>query len=291
MLKEHIEQRLKDLGFNPIILDKYYEPWRFYHNLNHIINILNYFREIDMLGNDILFLSAIFHDIVYDPRRNDNELKSITFFKEKCPINFNYGEYIINIIEDTISGNGRNKHSEIFQAADRSILKEDFGYQIDYEDAIFKEYQYMELAQYVEHKIPKIAIYPGTFDPFHKGHLNILEKAERIFDKVIIAYCLNPEKDSRNFFLPNELNYRQITIHPGLLTDYIQSINYDVTVIRGIRNYNDLDYERNLLRFWQDNMSRINVTYIQPDKEFNHLSSCMLKAAEKHNIEIRKYLT
>ena len=96
-------------------------------------------------------------------------------------------------------------------------------------------------------KNKKIAIYPGTFNPFTIGHLNILEKAEKLFGKenVIISVGENPAKDkdpksmamSRQITIKMNLPSRKVERYQGFLTDYIwekEKEGYDVTVIRGL---------------------------------------------------------
>lgn len=128
---------------------------------------------------------------------------------------------------------------------------------------------------------PKIGIYAGSFNPFHYGHLNILEKAEKIFDKVIIAYGINPEKkpSCRELFpRPTGISDHQIIEYQGLLTDMIDSLGYDVTLIRGLRNSTDLQYELTQFKFMQDLKSDIKIVNIFCDKEFEHLSSSAIRS-------------
>ena len=144
---------------------------------------------------------------------------------------------------------------------------------IDFENKIFKEYQFVdykaykskriqvlsdlglvpaERLNYIKYRNPKIAVYAGSFNPFHKGHYNILKKAEQIFDKVIIARGINPEKNNMVIDLPLKIQNRQIETYDGLLTDFINNLGYDVTLIRGLRNSTDLQYELTQYRFLQD---------------------------------------
>ena len=125
---------------------------------------------------------------------------------------------------------------------------------------------------------PKIAIYCGSFNPFHLGHLNILEKAEKIFDKVIICVGKNPEKkDIRIFELPQKIKNRQIVYYSGLLTELMVDLKYDVTLVRGLRNSTDLQYELTQFKFLQDLRPDIKIVNIFCDKEFEHISSSAIR--------------
>lgn len=138
----------------------------------------------------------------------------------------------------------------------------------------------------------KVAVYAGSFNPFHKGHYNILEKAEKIFDKVIIVRAYNPLKQNEMIPLPSHLNTRPVMEFDGLLTDLIKTLPFDnVTLIRGLRNSVDLQHELNQYRYFQDLMPEIQVVSIFCDKEFEHISSSGIRALKHFGDEhIRKYL-
>ena len=146
----------------------------------------------------------------------------------------------------------------------------------------------------------KIAIYPGSFNPFHRGHFNILLKAEAIFDKVIIARGVNPEKAAGNpnhfsWELPEAIGDRTVVLYNGLLTDCIESVAAEYgsnpTVIRGLRNSVDLQYEMNQYRYLQDLKPDIKMVSIFCDKEFEHISSSGIRMLSKYGEEkIKNYL-
>ncbi len=144
----------------------------------------------------------------------------------------------------------------------------------------------------------KIAIYPGSFLPFHRGHYNILLKAEKIFDKVIIARGLNPEKKG----IVNEwvmrpcktLQDRETLTYTHLLTDFVKTLQYkydNITIIRGLRNSVDLQYEMNQYRFLQDLMPEIQVIAIFCDKEYEHISSSAIRMLQGYGDDkVKDYL-
>lgn len=120
----------------------------------------------------------------------------------------------------------------------------------------------------------KIGVYAGSFNPFHKGHFNILEKSEKIFDRVIIARGYNPDKKNELVALPKIIMDRTLMQYNGLLTDFIKTLPYEnITLIRGLRNSVDLQYEMNQYRYLQDLMPNIQLVSIFCDKEFEHISS------------------
>lgn len=252
-------ERLRSFGISPEVVYRYNEDHRFYHNWEHIEDLLKQIEKRDhkdrrrsLMQNDALFLATIYHDAVYDAKANDNEEKSAELFKIECKKGGKkLKDEVVRIILDTKLHNPTSKLSAIFSEMDMDILQRPLTDLINYENKIFKEFQCYDwlkykqgrisvlrkfrmgenlepLISYIEARKPKIAVYPGSFNPFHKGHYNILKKAEQIFDKVIIARGVNPDKKASSYALPEDINFRQIESYDGLLTDFAKSLNYDV---------------------------------------------------------------
>jgi pantetheine-phosphate adenylyltransferase len=130
----------------------------------------------------------------------------------------------------------------------------------------------------------RIGLYPGSFNPLHKGHINIIEKALRIFDKVILNVGVNADKGDKPqpvITLPNHPQV-QISYWDGYTTDYVKALQKanpenTVTIIRGVRNSSDYAYEMNNLAFMRELMPEAEIILIPCDREFEHLSSSSLR--------------
>jgi len=302
-------ERLNKLGVDSDVLDRYREPHRFYRTLEHLDDLCGQLDKLGLGDNDALLLATVFHDVIYDPQSATNEEDSAEYFDKVFKGDQLVKDEVIQIILDTKTHQPQIELSKIFSEADLNILRQPFDKLLIYEQQIFKEFQFVDyniyrqkrvevlqqlsamvnnpalvyLIDYVNTRKPNIAVYPGSFNPFHKGHLNILEKAERIFDKVIIAQGVNPGKDASTYQLPKLIKHRQIARYEGLLTDFINELGYDVTVIRGLRNGTDLQYELNQYRYLQElSDKKLQIVSIFCDSEFEHISSTGIRQLEKY---------
>lgn len=300
------------------VLDKWNEPHRYYHGLNHLSEILQLIKDEHWTpenGYDENMLNAaVFHDVCLDPTRNDNEEQSLSFYKNRI---YKTDDVVWKMIMDTKTGVPTCVNSERFIRFDRYNLKYgDFKTVLSKTMLLFKEEQFMELnnwkmktikflsnfiysnnptiknvISFLEMWEPKIGIYAGSFSPLHRGHYNILQKAEQIFDKVIIAKGINPDKEKSIIKLPKVLKYHQIEYFEGLLTTFMNSFGYDMTLIRGLRNSTDLQYEMTQFQYLQDMKPDIKIVNIFSDKVFEHISSSAIRNLEKFDKEIvKKYL-
>jgi pantetheine-phosphate adenylyltransferase len=304
-----ISHRLNHLQFNSDVINLYEEPHRFYHTLSHIEDVLKQLYDADLLKHDEVFLAAVFHDIVYNPQSLTNEEDSAEYFLQQAKLTAltaDQKQHIQQLILDTKSHKPTVNFSEELIKADLSIFNAPFEKLIAYEKQIFKEFQFVDykdykpkrieilshfntsgnltpLIDYVKAVQPNIGVFAGSFNPFHKGHYNVLQKAEKLFDKVIVSFGKNPDKTERSWPVPKTISNRQQTEYNGLLTDHIDSFGYDVTVVRGLRNSTDFQYEQNQYRYIQELKPDIKIVNIFCDKEFEHISSSGIRTLEKYN--------
>lgn len=284
-------KKLDRLGITPAILNRYDEPHRYYHNWDHIKSMLVKAKERKELTDD-LFLAIVFHDIVYNPKQDDNEIRSAELFASYLA-----NQNVREAIWETKTHEPTSELAKTLCRLDLDVLYSDFPTFIDFEQRIFREYQFADYTKYLPKRIeilenyginpewinyvryrkPSIAVYAGSFNPFHKGHFNILEKAEQIFDKVIIARGSNVEKEDMEWDMPEAIQYRQIEEYDGLLTDFIDSLDYEVTLVRGLRNESDLQNELVQFRYLQDLKPNIKSVSLFCDKEYEHISSSAVR--------------
>ncbi|AUM62958.1 pantetheine-phosphate adenylyltransferase [Spiroplasma monobiae] len=138
----------------------------------------------------------------------------------------------------------------------------------------------------------KIAIYPGSFNPFHEGHLNILTKASNLFDEIIIVVTKNITKDlNPNLLgrikkieqLTNNLSNVKIEINENKLTAEFAKERGIKYIIRGIRDSKTLDYEVELHDANKSIFKDLETVLFLSDNENRKISSTLLKEIEKYN--------
>ncbi|MBQ2984775.1 MAG: pantetheine-phosphate adenylyltransferase [Candidatus Gastranaerophilales bacterium] len=142
----------------------------------------------------------------------------------------------------------------------------------------------------------KIALYPGSFDPITNGHLDVLERASRMFDMVVIAVSNNSEKNS---FLTTEqrvdlikgatknMENVKVDSFSGLTVEYARQIGAKF-LIRGLRTMTDFEYEFQLCQTNQVLAAEIDTVFLSTKPENNFISSSMVKELSKYQADISK---
>lgn len=318
-----IEKYFKKPDLGETLYDMWTESHRTWHNISHLDYLLKQIEHqqyaLTKQRYESLILAAYFHDVIYFPDKKDNESKSIKFFlTQPDKLTQILRQKVITIINGTkLNFPPKDKLSDLFWVMDNNIFFHgNLIDMINYEKKIFKEYQFVSydlyknerikflesrindsifprnkilfLINYIDNYKPKIGIYAGSFNPFHKGHLNILQKAEKIFDKVIIAYGNNPDKPDREIESVKELRFRETVSYNTLITTYLDKVKAfgcDVSLIRGLRNGNDLNYESVQTSFIQDIRPNTKIVYFTCDKKFEHISSSAIRSLAKFDEE------
>ena len=131
----------------------------------------------------------------------------------------------------------------------------------------------------------KIAIYPGSFDPITNGHIDLIKRASKLFDEVIIAITQNANKSS---FLSIEqrvsaaensissLTNTTVLSFNNLLVDFAKEQNAQI-IIRGLRAVSDFEYEFQLSGMNKRLNSQIETLFMTPSEEFANISSSLVR--------------
>lgn len=144
----------------------------------------------------------------------------------------------------------------------------------------------------------KTAIYPGSFDPITKGHLDVLKKASCLFDKVVIAVLQN---DSKKGFLPTadrvalikesvkDIENVEVDSFDGLTIEYAKKKGSNV-LIRGLRAVSDFEYEMQLSQTNNALAPEITTVFLITKPKYNFISSSTVKEIAKMKGDISKFV-
>jgi pantetheine-phosphate adenylyltransferase len=138
------------------------------------------------------------------------------------------------------------------------------------------------------------ALCPGSFDPVTNGHLDIVERASRYFDRVIVAVIRNPQKSGALFTLEErEEMLREVTTHlpnvevdffKGLLVDFAREKGADA-IVKGLRAVSDFDYELQMAQMNQ-RLSGIDTFFLSTDPHHSFLSSSLVREVAKYGGDV-----
>lgn len=132
-----------------------------------------------------------------------------------------------------------------------------------------------------------IAVYPGSFDPITNGHIDLVKRTLRVFDRVIVAIATNPNKDNALFSVEERLEmirevFRglgkrvQADSFEGLLVDYAERIGSQV-IIRGLRAVSDFEYEFQMAMMNRGLKSNLETLFMMPGESYFYISSHLVK--------------
>lgn len=145
----------------------------------------------------------------------------------------------------------------------------------------------------------KIFIYPGSFDPITLGHIDIIERASKITDKLIVAILINSEKKSlfsidEKMEMINEsvkhIKNVEICYFDGLLVDFARRKNAD-TIVRGLRAVTDFEYELQMAQTNRKLYDKIDTIFLLTNLEYSYLSSSVVKQVAEMKGDISDFVT
>lgn len=142
------------------------------------------------------------------------------------------------------------------------------------------------------------AVYPGTFDPVTNGHLDIIERACELFDKVIVSIAVNPNK--KPLFSEKEridmikkvtahLNNAEVDTFKGLLVKNAENKKAGV-IIRGLRAISDFEYEFQMSLTNKKLNPLINTVFLMPNEKYSFLSSSLVRELASYDANVKEFL-
>ncbi|MGN0678745.1 MAG: pantetheine-phosphate adenylyltransferase [Oscillospiraceae bacterium] len=145
----------------------------------------------------------------------------------------------------------------------------------------------------------KTAIYPGSFDPVTNGHLDIIKRSAKMFDKLIVVVLINPLK-TYSFSIPErrELLMRatadipniEIDSYDGLLADYFNQRSDVDVIVKGLRATSDFEYEFQMAHTNKDLNPRAETVFIPASLGTTFVSSSMVKQVAMFGGDLSKYV-
>jgi pantetheine-phosphate adenylyltransferase len=141
---------------------------------------------------------------------------------------------------------------------------------------------------------PKRALYPGTFDPLHNGHLDVLERASKLFDEVVVAVAESTTK-STMFSLEQRIDlleravasipHVRVVPFTGMLIHEFERLGVDV-VVRGVRLFQDFEYEYTMALMNRRLLASFDVLFLMPSEQVLSLSSSLIKEIHRHGGDV-----
>jgi pantetheine-phosphate adenylyltransferase len=141
-------------------------------------------------------------------------------------------------------------------------------------------------------------IYPGTFDPITYGHLDVLARATRLFERVTVAVAHNPGKtplftaeQRLEMLRPNVAQFPNVSVvmFDGLLVDFARAQKADA-IIRGLRALSDFEFEFNMALMNRHLQPEIETLFVMPNEQFSYTSSSLVKQVAKYGGDVGHFV-
>jgi cytidyltransferase-like protein len=357
------------------VLRSYSEPWRHFHTIKHVENILLRIRAYvddpaqhetgetaaENINRTRAYLfAAVFHDIVYEPwctvpGKNEAESILVLYRHLEHIESAEVLQMAADLIRATgnLSYDGGDEFTNRFLLWDRAwilqartvtdlirnghriwqeysfhpyhdfvdghmdiVSKVYWNSRVSVDDVYVDKETIEAYGQYLQNRRPRLALYPGSFNPYHIGHSYIAAQAQAMFDKVVIATGVNPSKlpmynawgiitpervgRGKSSWVPRNLlmddksnqNYEHVEF-AGMLSDLVRDftdLGYDVVVVKGIRNAADLESEMVQAEFTRADNPEVKYAYIPCPAALAHISSSAIRTLKQFSKNYDDYI-
>jgi pantetheine-phosphate adenylyltransferase len=145
----------------------------------------------------------------------------------------------------------------------------------------------------------RVALFPGSFDPFTKGHEDIVLRGLELFDEIIIAICYNSQKNTRYFDIDMMLGHIQKTFSkfPNIrvvqfneLTAEYARKNNALFLLRGLRNTTDFEYENSIAQINRELYHELESVFLITSPEFAWISSSIVREVHRYKGDVSGFL-
>ena len=143
------------------------------------------------------------------------------------------------------------------------------------------------------------AIYPGTFDPFTNGHLDVLERALNIFEEVIVVIAENSQKHALFTIEERQVMTKKVTgdypcvrvevLHKGLLADYARQVGARA-IVRGVRQVKDFEYELQMSLLNRQLYPDVTTVFLMPNVKYTYVASSIIKEVAMLGGDVSKFV-
>jgi len=147
-------------------------------------------------------------------------------------------------------------------------------------------------------KSPLVAMYPGTLDPITHGHTDLVTRAARVFEKVIVAIAESPHKTpflslEKRIALAqtqlNKLDNIEIVGFSNLLVDFVREQGASV-IVRGLRAVSDFEYEFQLASMNRNLCGKIETMFLTPDEKYGFISSTLVREVARLGGDVSQFV-
>ncbi len=144
----------------------------------------------------------------------------------------------------------------------------------------------------------RIAIYPGTFDPITNGHIDVIDRASKMFDKVIVVVAINSKKtclftEAERYDMAKDslkhLENVNVELHQGLTVDFARKVNAS-TIVRGIRAVSDYEYEFQIALMNRKLNPDVNTIFLLPHEKYTYLNSSIIRELSRYDEDVAEFV-